>query len=126
MVLSFAKKPTGTAKVIPKSSGKCSLIYNGIPVNSADSCRPKGFRLPRFEGSRDFLPAKPKPAYMSKLDISSCFWSLLLPPLWRHIFHLKLVIGVTLGRACPLDGHMRRFYASLLPVPLYGLPSLTL
>ena len=27
---------------------------------------------------------------MAKLDISSCFWSLLLPPLRRHIFHVQV------------------------------------
>ena len=88
--LVFRKKPTGIARVIPKSSEKCSLIYNGIRVNSVDSCCTKGFRLPHVEGFRDFLPAKPRPVYMAKLDISSCFSSLLLPPLWRHIFRVQV------------------------------------
>ena len=50
LALSSSTKPTRTARVIPKSSVKCSLIYNGIPANSADSHRPKGFYVPRFEG----------------------------------------------------------------------------
>ena len=69
----FSAKPTSTARVIPKSSEKCSLIFNGIPVNSADSRQSKGFRLPHVKGLWDFLPARLSPICMAKFDISSFF-----------------------------------------------------
>ena len=90
MVLSSAKKCTGTATLIPRSNEKCFLIHSGIPLNSANPHRPKAFRLARVEGCWDFLPAKPTPVYIAKLEVSSCFWYLHLPPLWRHIFRVQV------------------------------------
>ena len=38
-------KPTRMARDIPQSHEKCSMIFNGSLVNSADARRPKGFHL---------------------------------------------------------------------------------
>ena len=44
-----SQNATGLAKVIPKNSTKCSLIFNCAHQNACDPRRPKFIRLPTVE-----------------------------------------------------------------------------
>ena len=69
----------GKAQVRPKSSEKCAFILNCVKQNACDGRKPRGFQLPQIERLRDsVLFGGRQKLYISKLDLSTCFWSLRL------------------------------------------------
>ena len=70
---------TSKATVIPKSSQKCALLFAYVGRNKADGRKPARFQLPQIEKVVRMLATAGPQAYLTKLDIANCFWSIRMP-----------------------------------------------
>ena len=70
---------TNKARVIPKISQKCALIFACVGLNDADWRKPPKYRLPRSEQVTRLMVAAGHKAFLGKIDLSNCFWSIRMP-----------------------------------------------
>ena len=67
---------TSKARVIPKNSQKCALIFACVGLNDADLRKPPKFRLPHVEQVTRLMANAGHKAFLGKIDLCNCFWSI--------------------------------------------------
>ena len=80
--------PSTTAFLKPKNATKCRLLLNATAINAADKRAPRRFRLPGLEGlGREMAARKAckKKTFLTKIDLTNCYWSIRLPHRWRRV-----------------------------------------
>ena len=84
---------TSKARVIPKNSQKCALIFACVGLNDANWRKPPQCRLPQVEQVTRLMAAAGHEAYLGKIDLSNCFWSLRMPSRWCRVFRVNTPQG---------------------------------
>ena len=82
-----------TAFLKPKNATKCRLLLNATAINRADRRRPRKFKLPSLEGlGREMATrrASGTKMYLTKVDLTNCYWAIRLPTRWRRIFTIQV------------------------------------
>ena len=93
--LKRCSKATGTSKarVIPKNSQKCALIFACVGFNDAEWCKPAKFRLPAIEQVTRLMADSGHMAFLGKIDLSNCFWSIRMPYRWCRVCRVNTPQG---------------------------------
>ena len=81
-------RPTGTIFFIPKpNSAKVRIIFDLRLLNESSNLDPTHLSLPSFDQVKNLLRSNTDGrVFFTKLDISNCYWSLVLPPALHHTF----------------------------------------
>jgi hypothetical protein len=81
--------PNSTAFVIPKSAVKCSLIADLRPVNEHTPRPLPKFSLPSMDSLADIWLRRGHLGWWGvTLDLTNCYWSLLIPEEWWGCFRV--------------------------------------
>ena len=81
------------ARVIPKKSQKCALIFACEGLNDADGRKPPKFHLPQVEQVTPLMATAGPKAVLGKIDPSNCFWSIRMPYRWCWDFRVNTPQG---------------------------------
>ena len=84
---------TSKARVIPKNSQKCALFFACVGLNDADWRKPPKFRLPQVEQVTRLMADAGHKAFLGKIDLSNCFWSIRMPYRWCRVFRVNTPQG---------------------------------
>ena len=84
---------TSKARVIPKNSQKCALIFACVGLNDADWRKPPKFRLPQVQQVTRLMADAGHKAFLGKIDLSDCFWSIRMPYKWCRVFRVNTPQG---------------------------------
>ena len=84
---------TSKARVIPKNSQKCALIFACVGLNVADWRKPPKFRLPQVEQVTRLMAEAGRKAFLGKIDLSNCFWSIRMPYRWSRVCRVNTSQG---------------------------------
>ena len=84
---------TSKARVIPKNSQKCALIFACVGVNDADWRKPPKFRLPQVEHVTQLMADAGHKPFLGKIDLSNCFWSIRMPYRSCRVFRVNTPQG---------------------------------
>ena len=84
---------TSKARVIPKNSRKCALIFACVGLNNADWRKLPEFRLPQVEQVTRLTADAGHKAFLGKIDLSNCFWSIRMPYRWCRVFRVNTPQG---------------------------------
>ena len=85
------------ARVIPKNprnSQKCALIFACVGLNDADWRKPPKFRLPHIEQVTRLMAEAGHKAFLGKIDLSNCFWSIRMLYKWCKVFPCEHTPGM--------------------------------
>ena len=88
-----AARGTSKARVIPKNSQKRALIFACVGLNDADGRKPPKFHLPRVEQVTRLMATTGPKAFVGKIDLSNCFWSIRMPYRWCRVFRVNTPQG---------------------------------
>ena len=88
-----AARGTSKARVIPKNSQKCPLIFACVWLNGVDGPKPPIFHLPQVEQLTRLMATAGQKTLLGKIDLSNCFWSILMPYRWCRVFRLNTPQG---------------------------------
>ena len=84
---------TSKARVIPKNSQKCALIFACVGLNDANWRKPPKFRLPKVEQVTRLMADAGHKVFLGKIDVSNCFWSIHMPYKWCRVFRVNTPQG---------------------------------
>ena len=84
---------TSKAGVIPQNSQKCALIFACVGLNDAEWRKPPQFCLPQVEQVTRLMADASHKAFLGKIDLSNCFWSICMPYKWCRVFRVNTPQG---------------------------------
>ena len=101
---------TSKARVIPKNSQTCALIFECVGLNDAGWRKPPKFRLPQVEQVTRLMANAGHKAFLGKINLSNCFWSIRMPYRWCRVFCVNTPQGCFDSHECPGSDSMASRY----------------